>query len=82
MNPQTPLHLPSLPFALSLPGASPTGVESLAILLLFIIWVAYTLVVAYHWIAYGGFTHRGIPALAVHILVSATIFLYAVSGIS
>lgn len=58
------------------------GAESLLILALFLAWVVYTAVAAYHWIAYGGFTHRGLPALAVHVLLSVTFLLYAVGGIN
>ncbi|MDB5264511.1 MAG: hypothetical protein JWN64_82 [Parcubacteria group bacterium] len=49
--------------------------------LLFILWVIYTLVAAYHWFRYGHRSAIAIPALAVHVAVSAVFALYAASGL-
>jgi hypothetical protein len=84
MPAQNPIAAPdwlgSLP-SLSAGSLNLGGAESLLILALFLAWVVYTAVAAYHWVAYGGYTHRGVPALAVHIVLSVGFFLYAVGGI-
>lgn len=80
MNEQLAFHPPA--FTNAIAGLPLSSIESFAIVALFVVWALYSMIVAYHWIAYGGFTHRGIPSLAVHVLVSASLFLFAMSGIS
>jgi hypothetical protein len=64
-----------------LDGFPLSSLESILILFLFVVWIIYTAVVAYHWFVYGGFTHRGVPSIALHVVVSISFFLFAMSGI-
>ncbi len=48
--------------------------------IVFVFWVIYTLVAAYHWLRYGHHSVIAVPAIIVHIVVSLTIAAYAVSG--
>ncbi len=57
------------------------GVVSIVFLVLFIIWVLYTLVAGYHWLRYGHRSSVAIPALIVHVVVSWLLASYAVSGL-
>ena len=49
--------------------------------LLFIVWLIYTAVAAYHWLRYGHRSAVAIPALIVHVMVSWLLAGYAVSGV-
>jgi tellurite resistance protein TehA-like permease len=48
--------------------------------LVFIIWLMYTGVVAYHWFRYGKNAKIGVPLFVAHILISGFLFILAVSG--
>lgn len=48
--------------------------------ILFVLWLVYTLIAAYHWLRYGYHSPLAIPALAVHAFVSLAIAAFAVSG--
>lgn len=50
--------------------------------LIFLIWAIYTLVSAYHWLRYSNNTTLALSAITAHLIVSAWLALYAVSGIS
>ncbi len=75
MQPIEPLVLP--PF---LSQIDPSKVVSLFFVVLFIIWVIYTIVTSYHWLRYGHRSSVAIPALITHVLVSGFLALYAISG--
>lgn len=49
--------------------------------IVFFIWVAYTLVVAYHWLRYGHQSFVAIPMLVLHVIVSGTLMLLATAGL-
>jgi|CXWL01.1.fsa_nt_gi hypothetical protein len=57
------------------------AVVSVLFTLLFIFWVLYTLISAYHWFRYSHRSWIAVPALAVHILVSGFLLLFSVSGL-
>ncbi|MBU2159166.1 hypothetical protein KKD81_00690 [Patescibacteria group bacterium] len=75
MEPIEPLTLP--PF---LSQVDPSKVVSIFFVVLFIIWVLYTLITSYHWLRYGHRSSVAIPALITHVLVSGFLALYAISG--
>ncbi|MEK7201198.1 MAG: hypothetical protein AAB737_01005 [Patescibacteria group bacterium] len=58
------------------------GVVSIIAVLLFIVWVIYTLIAAYHLLRYGHRSAVAIPAIITHVIVSVLLALYAVSGIN
>lgn len=49
--------------------------------IVFFIWLAYTLVVAYHWFRYGHRSFLAVPLLALHVVVSGTLMLLATAGL-
>lgn len=49
--------------------------------IVFFVWVAYTLVVAYHWLRYGHQSFVAIPMLVLHVAVSGTLMLLATAGL-
>lgn len=67
-----------------------TGPESIDVaaaapvilLIAFGIWLAFTLIAAYHWFRYAHRSWLTVPALAVHVFVSGSLFLYALSGLA
>lgn len=75
---QPTIEPPSLDF---LPHISLVQVISLAFVLLFILWLVYTVVTSYHWLRYGHRSAVAIPAIITHILVSGYLALFAVSGL-
>ena len=48
--------------------------------LIFVIWLIYTAVAAYHWFRFGHRSAIGVPALLVHVFVSGFLFLLAGSA--
>ncbi|HEX2792319.1 MAG TPA: hypothetical protein VHO23_01205 [Candidatus Paceibacterota bacterium] len=61
-------------------AASAYQVVSVAAWVIFILWALYTLIAAYHWLRYGHRSPIAIPALVAHVIVSALLALYAISG--
>lgn len=47
----------------------------------FFIWVAYTLVVAYHWLRYGHQSFVAIPMLVLHVVISGALMLITTAGL-
>ncbi len=47
---------------------------------MFVLWVVYTVVAAYHWLRYSHRSSIAIPALITHVVVSLALALFAVSG--
>lgn len=58
------------------------GAISVVAILLFIIWLVYTIVASYHLLRYGHRSAVSIPAIITHVLVSLVIALFAVSGLN
>ncbi|MDR3546743.1 MAG: hypothetical protein P4M11_00455 [Candidatus Pacebacteria bacterium] len=59
---------------------SQTQVLEIVFGLIFFVWFLYTLVIIYHWLRYGHRSSIGIPAIIVHLVVSAGLFAMAASG--
>ena len=49
--------------------------------IIFLVWLAYTAVAAYHWIRYGP-ASLAIPVLAAHVFVSGTLMTLALAGLA
>jgi hypothetical protein len=64
---------------LSVPDIS--GIFPPILTVVFVIWVIYTLVLAYHWFRYGHRSIVAIPMLVLHVVVSGTLMLLAVAGL-
>ena len=47
---------------------------------MFVLWLVYTVVAAYHWLRYSHQSSIAIPALIIHVTVSFALALFAVSG--
>lgn len=45
------------------------------------VWLAYTLVVTYHWFRYGHRSFLTVPLLAIHVTVSGMAILIAAGGL-
>lgn len=59
----------------------PQGSGTMIVLaIVFGIWLIYTLVVTYHWLKYSHGSMASLPALFVHLVISAVIMSYALSG--
>ena len=78
-EPLAPVFQPILPPFLT--GINPAQVISVLFALLFIMWLIYTVITAYHWLRYGHRSAVAIPALITHVLVSGYLALFAVSGL-
>lgn len=63
--------------------ASVNGAKVVSVIaaVLFLIWAIYTIVAGYHLIRYGYRSAVSIPAIIVHIVVSISLALFAVSGL-
>lgn len=56
-------------------------IASVIAAVLFLIWLIYTVVASYHLVRYGYKSAVSIPAIIVHVAVSISLALFAVSGI-
>ncbi len=65
--------------ALALPAAQ---VVPLFVTLVFIIWALYTIVAFYHWIRYSDSITVALGAMGMHLVISAMLAIFAVSGLS
>jgi len=74
--------IPALAPPAFLQEADASQVVSVLFALLFILWVVYTIVTAYHWLRYGHRSAVAIPALIVHVIISGYLALFAVSGLT
>lgn len=70
--PTQPLVLPSFSLAQFVP---------LFFTLVFIVWAIYTIVAFYHWLRYGDNIVVSLGAMGMHLFVSSTLAIYAVSGL-
>ena len=76
---QEPLN--PLPVPTFLAGTDLSGIVSIILLMLAIVWALYTLISAYHWLRYGHRSAVAIPALITHVAVSWLLASYAGSGL-
>jgi hypothetical protein len=80
ITPTAPLPAITTPFEL-LPGAiNAHDITSAIFTGAFVIWVFYMVIAIYHWIRYGHNSWLMFPAIAVHVVVSGALLLFAVSG--
>lgn len=70
--PTQPLVLPTLQLAQIFP---------LFFTLVFVVWAIYTIVAFYHWLRYGDNIVVSLGAMGMHLFVSSTLAIYAVSGL-
>lgn len=70
--PTQPSLVPALPLEQIIP---------LFFTLVFIIWAIYTIVAFYHWLRYGDNIVISLGAMGMHLFVSSTLAIYAVSGL-
>jgi len=68
------------PFSAQLSAISSGEFISVVLAIVFIAWVVYTLVAAYHWLRYSRGSLVAVPALAVHVAMSGWLGIIAVSG--
>lgn len=70
-----PTSLPISSFALPVAQILP-----LFVTLVFVVWALYTIVAFYHWIRFGDSLVVALGAMALHLLISASLAIYAVSA--
>ena len=58
------------------------SVAAVVLALMFAFWLIYTLVATYHLVRYGHRSWLTVPAIGIHLFVSLTIALFAVSGLA
>ena len=76
-----PIAVPTIPaFSVIPAGVSLESVLSVVITLIFIWWAVFTRVAAYHWFRYARDSWVAVPAFALHIAVSAWVFVFATGG--
>ena len=56
------------------------GIEVGVPILIFGLWFLFTLVVGYHWFRYSHSSLIAFPAVFVHLIISAFIIWYALTG--
>jgi|CXWL01.1.fsa_nt_gi hypothetical protein len=60
--------------------ANPEMVLAVIVTIVFIWWLVFTIVAAYHLFRYATESWMTVPALAVHLAVSVWIFVFATGG--
>lgn len=75
-QPLTPFT--GLPFELAISG---TAFMGWAILIALIFWAIYTLIAIYHWIKFSHAAAVAYPAIALHLIVSGSLALFALSSL-
>lgn len=61
-------------------GITPTEIVWWILYAVCFYWVIYTLVAVYHWFRYSHASWLTLPAVALHLLVSYTLIVYALTG--
>ncbi|MDO8624125.1 MAG: hypothetical protein Q7R54_02105 [bacterium] len=56
------------------------GILTITLIIVFALWLIYTLVVIYHWLRYSHASVIAFPALFVHLAVSVGLMSYALTG--
>ena len=68
------------PITARIVSIDPTKAIAVIFLLIAAVWLIYTIVAGYHLFRYGHKSSVSIPAVLLHIFISAAFFLYALSG--
>jgi hypothetical protein len=66
------MHVAALPVAQVIP---------VFFFLVFFVWAVYTIVASYHWLRYSNNTTLALSAISAHLIVSAWLAVYTVSGL-
>lgn len=76
--PDTPLQPFSPPASLAeyFSYINSSGAASWIFYAVFFFWAVYTAIAVYHWIKYSHASLIAVPAIALHVFVSASLFLY------
>lgn len=69
-------------FTLPTATADFSSILTLVFFVTFIGWAIYTAVVSYHWFRYGHRSWLAVPAVGIHIAISAMLILLMASGVS
>ena len=81
MEPESQMYLgPSLALGPVFESIDAGKVVAVVAWVMFVLWLIYTVVAAYHWLRYSHRSSIAIPALIIHVIVSAALALYAISG--
>lgn len=65
----------------NVPSADFSSVLTIAFFLIFVVWIGYSIIVAYHWFRYGHQSWLAVPAIAIHVLVSGFLIFYIATGV-
>jgi hypothetical protein len=65
----------------SLPTTDFSGILTIAFFFIFVAWLIYTIVVAYHWFRYGHQSWLAVPAIGIHLFVSGLLIFYIALGV-
>lgn len=80
MTASAPALQPPVSLSLMHSTIDPRTILSVGFALIFVIWAIYTLVVIYHWVRYGHQSWAAVPAVITHLVVTACILMFMVSG--
>lgn len=61
-------------------GVTPTQIVWWILYAVCFYWVIYTLVASYHWFRYSHASWLTVPAIALHLVVSYILIVYALTG--
>lgn len=78
--PSTPLQGVSNPLSFLPPATSAYDVLSIVFTIIFILWALYTLIAIYHWLRFARTSWIAVPAVGLHLFVSAVLMIFATSG--
>lgn len=78
--PESPLQAVTSPFSFIKRIDSVYDVVSIIFTVIFLLWAVYTIVSIYHWVRYGHHSWIAVPAIALHLFVSAVLMIFATSG--
>jgi len=67
-----------LPFHIAISAGAVMG---WALLFTLLFWAIYTLVAVYHWIKFSHAASVAYPAIVIHLMVSGSIMLFALSSL-
>jgi len=81
MDELEPITLFTTPDFVSITSVDMSALYPVAFALAFFIWLAFTLIIAYHWFRYSHRSTLTVPALALHVVVSGTLMLISASGL-
>lgn len=80
-KPLQPFESPAAIFEkFDIPAVSASSLVFWGLMAVFAFWAVYTIVVTYHWLKYSHASGVAFPAIGVHLLVSAAIMAYALTG--